>query len=115
MGVSFKLQKKQNTVQICQYSTSKSASSTTSTSSHAIPTNQSLNSELPSLKLPESELMYKNSSSAENALCQWTWNPSKDGLVLKIWPKAVPPTGLIKSPSWIKLLIQKIKLYNEHP
>merc|ERR1711941_226116 len=73
-----------HTVQICQYSTSKSPSSTTSTSSHAIPTNQSLNSEPPSLKLPESNQVYKNSSSAENALCQWIWNHSKDGLVLKI-------------------------------
>merc|ERR1712066_551431 len=97
-----------NTVQICQSTTSKSASLTTSTSSHAIPTNQSLNFEMPSLKLPESNQAYKNLNSAENALCQWIWNPSKDGLVLKILPKVVPPTGLTKSPSWIKLLIHKI-------
>merc|ERR1712151_48218 len=98
MGSQFLNYKKQNkhTVQTCQYTTSKSASSTTSTSSHATPTNQSLNSELPSPKLPESSQVYKNSSSAENALCQWTWNPSKDGLVPKILPKVVPPTGLTK-------------------
>merc|ERR1712187_417270 len=104
MGSVFKLQNTaKHTVQICQSTTSKSPSLTTSTSSHAIPTNQSLTSELPSLKLPESNQVYKNSSSAENALCQWIWNPSKDGLALKPWPKALPPTGSTKSPSWIKL------------
>merc|ERR1712110_589517 len=90
-------------IQTCQYSTSKSPSSTTSTSSHVTPTHQSLPSELPSKKPPESKLVSKNLSSDENALCQWTSNLSKDGLVLKRWLKALPLAGNTKSPSSIKL------------
>merc|ERR1712035_32322 len=101
--LNYKTQQKYIVLQICQSTTSKSPSLTTSTRSHAIPTNQSLTSKLPSKPNPESKLVSKNSSSDENALCQKVWNHSKDGLVLKIWPKAPPPTGSTKSPSWIKL------------
>merc|ERR1712026_393181 len=98
MGSQFLNYKKQqkHKLQICQSTTSKSASSTTSTRSHVTPTNQLLTSELPSKLNPESKLVSRNSSSDENALCQWIWNPSLAGPVLKIWKKVAPPTGLIK-------------------